>query len=226
MCVGKVSAVSEACVKLSLFDESGQASAPCWCGSLFTKVVQCLRLLSWLKCSRWFWPFLNPHRLTHCSYLGYRSLLCGFLCLKWESPTQGLSSPDVLSIKAGDIEDSPPLSSAYELLVVWTCAVAKLNSNCPLEKQEELRKSRWTLRTQPPRQGFPFFFFFFFCSSRPLVYVYSSILGAKDNDCYNVSGPKCFPWRETHSTWSELCADAFVPWLGGRNLGSCLKVLC
>lgn len=48
---------------------------------------------------------------------------------------------DVLSIDAGDIEDSPPLSPAYEeLLEVVTRAVNMLNIDWPVDKQSPFCK--------------------------------------------------------------------------------------
>lgn len=50
---------------------------------------------------------------------------------------------DIVSIKAGDIEDSPPVSPAYEELVeVVTRAVTKLNIKRPAEKQEVCHKNK------------------------------------------------------------------------------------
>lgn len=57
----------------------------------------------------------------------------------------GLSSSeelDIFSKDAGNIEDLPPLSPAYEkLLEVVTRAVNKLNIDWPVKKQEAQRKS-------------------------------------------------------------------------------------
>lgn len=78
----------------------------------------------------------------------------------WE-PTLQLLLPRVrgVSIEAEDLEDSPPLSPAYEELVeVVTCVIAKLNIYWPAEKQEACSKSKLDVHflssnTQPPHQG-------------------------------------------------------------------------
>ncbi len=60
-------------------------------------------------------------------------------------------------------EDSPPQSPQYEeLLEVVTHAVAKLNVDCPAEKQAEPQKSKLDerflrARSPPPRWSLPFF---------------------------------------------------------------------
>lgn len=98
---------------------------------------------------------------------------------------------DILSIDAGDIEDSPPLSPAYEeLLEVVTHAVNMLNVDWPVEKQSASCKPEHNLHVGPA------FFFFFdlhteiselwkrpFSShiSSPTVSNYSLFLGLKEN---------------------------------------------
>lgn len=68
-----------------------------------------------------------------------------------------------LSIEPGEIEDSSPLSSAYEeLLELITRAVAKLYIDWPAEKQEALRKSKLgesflLSKARPPHLGSLFF---------------------------------------------------------------------
>lgn len=52
------------------------------------------------------------------------------------------SSEDVVSFDAGDIEDLPPHTLAYEeLMRIVTRDVAKLNIKWPAEKQEVQKKS-------------------------------------------------------------------------------------
>lgn len=66
---------------------------------------------------------------------------------------------DVISTKAGEFEDLPSLSPAYEELVeVVTQAVAKFNTDWQEEKQEVCRKSKLAhSKSQPPHWGLPFF---------------------------------------------------------------------
>lgn len=64
---------------------------------------------------------------------------------------------DIVSIEAEDLEDSPPLSPAYEELVEFvTCVIAKLNIDWPAEKQEagksKLDMHFLSSNTQPPHR--------------------------------------------------------------------------
>ncbi len=70
---------------------------------------------------------------------------------------------DVLSIKAREIKDSPPHSSAYkELVEVITRAMAKLNIDWLAKSQKAHQKSKLDKcflpsRAWPPSQAFSFF---------------------------------------------------------------------
>ncbi|XDV43148.1 hypothetical protein PO909_011671 [Leuciscus waleckii] len=98
---------------------------------------------------------------------------------------------DVLSIEAGEMEDSPPHPPAYEeLLEVVTHAVAKLNISWPCERQEAHKKSKLDEcflqpLSQPPAgvyHSFPTCIMSYASSlSSPSVLQYSNILGAKEN---------------------------------------------
>lgn len=133
-------------ILLNVFDESGQARAP-------QAVLPSFCLFSTQVC------WLQRSRSGSGSPLRVSSALSESLML-------GLSSSeelDVLSIDAGDIEDSPPLSPAHEEpLEVVTRAVNKLNIDWPVEKQETQRKSKLDecflqIRAPPPHWGLPFF---------------------------------------------------------------------
>ncbi len=93
------------------------------------------------------------------------STRCGFF-RPIEAQTLQLSDSeelDVASANAIYTEDSPPQSHAYEELVeVLTRAVERLNIDWPAERECVRSKSRLDervlpSRTQPQRQGLPFF---------------------------------------------------------------------
>lgn len=67
---------------------------------------------------------------------------------------------DILSIEAGEIAESSPLHSpAHEELVEVLTHAAKLNINCPQERQMKSKLDELFLqhRSQPQRWGIPFF---------------------------------------------------------------------
>lgn len=122
-----------------------------------------------------------------------------------ESPMLILSSSeevDVLSNEAGDFEDSPPLSPAYEeLLEVVTRAIAKLNIKWTAEKQKAQKTSKLDKHI-PLCRGLSFFpnlhaevsrlwkRLFSSRNSSAAVTNYLSILGSKENS-YGM-----MPWVE------------------------------
>lgn len=74
-----------------------------------------------------------------------------------ENPMLALSSfeeVDIVSIEAGESDDSPPVSPDYEELVeIVTHSVAKLNIYWPAEKQCPVKMSGPTFLSRPPHRG-------------------------------------------------------------------------
>lgn len=121
----------------SFFEESDQACIPCGSGpaaaeaarKLVSRVLQ-MDLMEGIKTG----PAFSLPSPAGSSALSLGLEVCTVASSTWGvSLVLQLSSSeevDVLSIKAGEIEDLPLLSPVYEELVeVVTCAVSKLNSN-------------------------------------------------------------------------------------------------
>lgn len=116
-----------------------------------------------------------------------------------EAPVLQLSSYEelnVVSIKTGEDEDSPPHTPVYEeLLEVVTHAVARLNVDWPAKKQEVRHKSKLYIHLLPAclqrPWGLPFFYDLHtevsrswkkpvsYCVFSPQTLNYSNILGLK-----------------------------------------------
>ncbi|XDV52010.1 hypothetical protein PO909_020792 [Leuciscus waleckii] len=173
--------------RLSLLDESSQARAPRGSGPASLEAAQ--RLLSWgsqmeLADDVEMASALSQH--SAASYIGpahgseARSAASSACNEDLMLELSGSEELDILSIEAGECEDSPPHSLAFkELLEVVTQAVAKLNIDWPAEKQPSRRSLPFfsDLHTEVSRSwNKPF-------SSRlssPSLHIYSSIVGSKD----------------------------------------------